>query len=115
MDKRCEEMLNIAYKALDDKKGVDIRAIDISEVSIFADCFLIATGNSRSQIQAMSDEVEEKLQKAGFLLKQIEGYDKANWILADFGDLIIHIFDNESRDFYNLERLWKDGKIISFT
>lgn len=113
MDNRCKEMLNIAYKALDDKKGIDIKAIDISDVCIFADCFLIASGGSASQIHAMADEVDEKLQKAGFMSKQVEGYDKANWILADYGDLIIHIFDKESRDFYDLERLWKDGKEIA--
>ncbi len=113
MDKsNAKEMTKLAILALEDKKAEDIRVIDISEVSIMADYFIIANGSNRSQIQALSDHVQETLGKAGYELKQAEGYNTANWILLDFGDLIVHIFDKENRLFYNLERIWRDGKIV---
>ncbi len=108
-----KEMVLLAVNALEDKKAEDICIIDISEISVLADYFIIAGGNNSSQIQAMSDAVDEKLGKAGYPLKQIEGYNSANWILQDFGDIIVHIFDRENRLFYDLERIWKDGKIVS--
>jgi ribosome-associated protein len=105
-------MAKIAIEALEDKKAQDIKVIDISEVSVIADYFIIAGGSNRSQIQALSDNVDEKLGRAGFPCKQIEGYDSANWILQDFGDVIVHIFDSENRLLYDLERIWRDGKQI---
>ena len=107
-----ESMIKNAVEGLEDKKGEDIKVIDISEVSPISDYFVLASGSNRSQIQAMADSVEEKMHKAGFLLKQVEGYDGANWILMDFVDIVVHIFDRESRNFYDLERIWKDGKLI---
>lgn len=105
-------MARLAIQALEDKKSEDIKVIDISEVSVIADYFIIANGTNRSQIQAMSDNVEETLGRAGYPLKQIEGYQNANWVLLDFNDVIIHIFDKENRLFYDLERIWRDGKLI---
>ena len=107
-----KEIAKLAIAALEDKKAEDIKIIDISEVSVIADYFIIANGTNRSQIQALSDNVEEKLSKAGVPLRQIEGYDTANWVLLDFHDVIIHIFDKENRLFYDLERIWRDGKLI---
>ena len=109
---QSKKMAQIAIDALEDKKAEDLKVIDISEVSVIADYFIIASGSNRSQIQALCDQVEEKLAKEGFLVKQIEGYDTANWVLLDFGDIIVHIFDQENRLFYDLERIWKDGKEI---
>ncbi|MCI5954815.1 MAG: ribosome silencing factor [Lachnospiraceae bacterium] len=106
------EMAKLAIEALEDKKAEDIRMIDISEVSVIADYFIIAGGSNRSQIQALCDNVEEKLGRAGLPVKQIEGYDTANWVLLDFGDIIVHIFDKENRLLYDLERIWRDGKQI---
>ena len=106
-------MIKNTVDALEDKKGEDIKIIDISEVSSIADFFVLASGSNRSQVQAMADYVEEKMHKAGFHLKQIEGYDGAGWILMDFADIVVHIFDRENRDFYDLERIWKDGKIVN--
>lgn len=108
-----KELAKIAVKALDDKKGEDITIIDISEVSVVADYFIIAGGSNRSQIQAMADNVDECLSKNGGRLKQIEGYDAGNWVLLDFQDIIVHIFDKENRLFYDLERIWRDGKLIN--
>lgn len=109
---KVKQMAETAVAALEDKKAEDIRVIDISEVSVLADYFIIASGTNTSQIQAMADEVEEKLSNAGHPMKQIEGYDHANWVLLDFGDIIVHIFDKENRLFYDLERIWKDGKLV---
>ena len=111
-DNKTKEFAVLAVEALEDKKGEDISIIDISEVSVIADYFIIAGGNNKSQIQALSDVVDEKLGRAGLPLKQIEGYNNANWILLDFGDIIVHIFDKENRLFYDLERIWRDGKRI---
>jgi len=110
-----KEMLKLAITALEDKKAEDIKVIDISEVSVIADYFIIAGGNNVSQIQAMSDNVEETLGRAGAAPKQIEGYHTANWILMDFGDIIVHVFDKENRLLYDLERIWRDGKTVDYT
>lgn len=113
MDKKhSTDMAKLAIQALEDKKAEDIRVIDISEVSVLADYFIIAGGSNSNQIQALSDNVEEKLGRAGCPVRQIEGYDTANWVLLDFGDVIVHIFDKENRLLYDLERIWRDGKQI---
>lgn len=109
---KIREMAALAVDALEDKKAEDIRIIDIREVSVVADYFIIASGNNRNQIQAFADEIEERLGKAGYPMKSSEGYENANWILLDFGDLLIHLFDKENRLFYDLERIWRDGKQI---
>ena len=104
-----KEMVKLAYNALSDKKGEDIKVIDIASVSVLADYFIIANGSNESQVKDLIDNVEECLHKAGFVLKQREGYGTASWVLLDFGDIIVHIFDKENRLFYNLERIWRDG------
>lgn len=104
-----KETALLAVDALEDKKAEDIRIIDISEISTIADYFIIADGSNKSQIQAMADNVSEMLGRAGVNLRQMEGYQSANWILMDFQDVIIHIFDRENRLFYDLERIWRDG------
>ncbi|HJA19771.1 ribosome silencing factor [Mediterraneibacter catenae] len=110
---QSKEMARIAYDALSDKKGEDIKIIDITGVSVLADYFIIATGNSDSQVNALVDNVEEELHKAGYPLKQREGRANSSWILLDFGDIIVHVFDKENRLFYDLERIWKDGRNIT--
>ncbi len=111
MDSR--EMARIAVKALEDKKGEDIRIIDISKVSVLADYFIIANGSNTNQVQALVDNVQEELFQAGVEAKQVEGYNTASWILMDFGDIIVHVFSQEDRLFYDLERIWRDGEFIS--
>ncbi|MCM1325674.1 MAG: ribosome silencing factor [Bacteroidales bacterium] len=112
MENKSQEMARLVIAALEDKKAEDIRVIDISEVSVIADYFIIAGGNNKNQIQAICDNVQEKLGRAGYPEKQIEGYDTANWILIDFVDVIVHIFDKENRLLYDLERIWRDGRQI---
>lgn len=109
---QAKKMAQIAYKALEDKKGEDIKVINISEISVLADYFIIANGTSESQVRALVDNVEEQLGKAGFDAKQREGYGTGSWVLLDFGDIIVHIFDKENRLFYDLERIWRDGKLV---
>ena len=106
------EMAKLAIQALEDKKGEEIKVIDISKVSVLADYFIIASGSNRSQVQALSDNVAEVLGRAGVDAKQVEGYETANWILLDFNDVIVHVFDQENRLFYDLERIWRDGKVV---
>ena len=105
-------MAQIACKAIDDKKGQDIKVIDIHNVSVIADYFVIASGTNSNQVQAIVDNVEEQLGRAGFEAKQIEGNRNSSWILMDYGDVIVHIFDEENRLFYDLERIWRDGKVL---
>lgn len=109
-----KEMAKCAYLALEDKKAEDITVIDISGVSVLADYFIIANGTNSNQVTAMADNVDEELHKAGHPVKQMEGYREGNWVLMDYGDIIVHVFDRENRLFYDLERIWRDGNVISF-
>ena len=110
---KAKEMAKIAYEALSEKKGEDVRVIQITEVATFADYFVIADGTNPSQISALVDNVEEQMSKAGFEPKRIEGVRNSNWILMDYGDIIVHVFSKEDRLFYDLERIWKDGKELT--
>lgn len=110
-----KEIARLAIRALEEKKAENIEVIDISEVSVIADYFIIANGTNRNQNQALADSVEEVIGRAGGNLKQVEGYDTAHWILMDFLDVIVHIFDRDNRLFYDLERIWRDGKLIDLS
>jgi len=105
------EAVMAAKAAMEDKKAENIKVLNITGLSPIGDYFILATGNNRSQMQAMSDAADEALAKNHIHAKQTEGYDNANWILMDYGDFMIHIFNPESREFYNLERIWRDAKV----
>lgn len=105
-------LAKIAYNALDDKKGIDITVIDISQISVLSDYFIIAGGSNENQVKALADNVADEFAKLQVPSKHVEGYQNANWILMDFGDVIIHIFNQDDRLFYDLERIWRDGQII---
>lgn len=107
------ELAKIAYNALDEKKGINISIIDISEISTLADYFIIAGGNNENQVKALANSVEEEMYKVDCKPKHIEGFDNANWILMDFSDIIVHVFNEEDRLFYDLERIWRDGKHLA--
>lgn len=94
---------------LSDKKAQDILIIDIEELTVIADCFVIASGRSPLQVRALCDEIEEKLEAEGERVIRKEGYEAARWIVLDYGDILVHIFHKEEREFYNIERLWEDG------
>ena len=106
------EMVKLAKTALEDKKAGDIKVIDISGVSVLADYFIIADGSNVNQVQAMVDNVDEVLGRAGYECKRMEGYGTGGWILMDYGDIIVHAFCREERLFYDLERIWRDGKVL---
>lgn len=112
---QTKNMVKTAHMALEEKKAEDIRVIDISGVSVMADYFIIASAGNQNQIQALMDNVEEKLRKIGCEPRQIEGNRASSWVLMDFRDIIVHIFTREDRMFYDLERIWRDGKDISIT
>lgn len=107
------EMVRCAVNALDDKKAEEIRVLDIREVSIIADYFIIANGTNSNQIRALVDNVQEKMHKAGYSIKAVEGHQNTSWVLLDYTDIIIHIFSKEDRLFYDLEHIWRDGKEIN--
>ena len=107
-----KQMAQLVCRALDEKKGRDIKVIDIHDVSVIADYFVIASGSNQNQVQAMVDNVEEQLGRVGFEPKQVEVVRNSSWILMDYGDVIVHVFDEENRLFYDLERIWRDGKTL---
>ena len=109
---RTKEMVKLAYAALEDKKAKDITVLDIGSVTVIADYFIIASGDNDRQVTALTDSVDEALGKAGFVKRNIEGYATRRWVLMDYGDVVIHIFNTEDRLFYDLERIWRDGRRV---
>ena len=109
---RSKEMAGLAVRALEDKKAADIKVLDIAAISTLADYFIIASGANRNQVQAMADNAEEILGRAGYHARGVEGYRNGNWILLDFGDIVIHLFDQANREFFSIDRLWRDGKEV---
>ncbi len=107
-----KDFAKTAIEVMKDKKAEDIKVLDIHEISTMADYFVIASASNSNQIKAIADEVEQKLYDQGCKLIHSEGYQSARWILLNFGDLIIHIFHKEDREFYQLERVWADAKQI---
>lgn len=112
MERIGKKMARIACEALEEKKAQELRVIDIESVSTLADYFIIASGSNVNQVQALVDNVDEMLGRAGYEPKQIEGYHGASWVLMDYGDIVVHVFDEENRLFYDLERIWRDGKLV---
>ncbi len=103
-------MAKAAAAALEEKKGKDISVIDISGVSVIADYFIIVTADNMRQVDALSDAVQDRMAKEGYELRRAEGVQGSSWVLLDYNDIIVHIFDKEQRLFYDLERIWSDGK-----
>ena len=107
-----KEVAAIAAKALDDRKGVDIALLEIAEVTTLADHFLICTGTSSTHVKSLCDSVEEALDNAGEPALRREGHRGGTWVLLDYGCLVVHVFTEETRQFYDLERLWGDAKKV---
>ena len=108
------EILKTVVKAIDSKKGENIEVIKVEDLTILAEYFVIATGTSSTQVKALADEVEYKLSLEGVEPHHIEG-EKSPWVCLDFNSVVVHIFYKDQRDFYQLERLWEDGKKIDIT
>ena len=109
-----EQAVKIA-KILDSKIAQDIKIIEISDVTILADYMVIATGRSSTQVKSLADEVEYQMDEAGVSVSHIEGHRSNSWILLDYVDIIVNVFNEEAREFYNLERLWQDGKELDLS
>jgi len=107
-----DERVWSALRAASDKKALDVVALDLRPLASFTDYFLIASGTNTRQVQAIADEVVERLKKEGTRAARVEGYQTAEWVLLDYGDFIFHIFEDKSRRFYDLERLWREAARI---
>jgi len=104
-----KDMLKLVWKAIDDKFGFDTIVLKVDELTPMADYFFITNGSNPNQIKAIGVSVEEELAKHKITLRHSEGMNSANWVLLDFGDIVVHIFDKENREFYDLERVWADA------
>lgn len=110
----AKKMALVAFDAMEDKKAEEVCAIEIGEVTSIADYFIIGSGNSSSQVEAIVDNVKERLyRELGADVKRVEGTKNSGWILLDYGDIVVHVFSKEDRLFYDLERIWRDGKKLS--
>lgn len=107
-----DERILTALSAASEKKALEVVILDLRDIATFTDYFLITSGANERQVQAIADEVVEKLKKAGTPAARVEGYRTAEWILIDYGDLIVHIFGDKARKFYDLERLWREGRRV---
>lgn len=114
MPEDVKKFVLTACDAADNKKAGDIKVLDIRDISPIADYFIICSGSSPIQVRAIADEIEEKIENAGYELYHKEGYESSRWILLDFGEIIIHVFHEEERNFYNIERLWADAEVINY-
>lgn len=109
----AKEKLKVIVKAMDSKIAEDIQIIEIGDLTIVADYFVIANGTSNTHTKAIAEEAEFKLSQEGIEPLRTEGYDNSLWIVLDYGDIVVHVFNKDTREHYNLERLWSDGKIIN--
>jgi ribosome-associated protein len=108
-----DENVKLALRCAEEKKAVRTTVLDLREIASFAEFFIITSGTNQRQVQAIADEIEEQLKKQlAERPVRIEGYATAEWILMDYGDFIVHIFDQKAREFYDLERLWRDAKKV---
>ncbi len=101
-----QEKLKVIVDSCENKKGIDIQVLNISKMSSIADYFVIVSGNSSNQVMALADEIDEKMSEKGVDKINSQGYDSRRWILLDYGDIIVHVFHREEREYYNLEKLW---------
>lgn len=114
MSSKAIKISNQIASWIEEKKGKDIQVLDISELSSLADCFVIASGESSLQVQSIANFVEEKAEEQDLSLRRKEGYRNGRWILLDYNSVIVHIFHEEEREFYKLERLWQDANNVNF-
>lgn len=107
-----KEVIQRVANVCDDKRAEDIIALDMQEVSLMADCFLICHGNNERQVQAIAKSIKESMEEIGVSINRMEGYEQARWILVDLGDVVCHVFHKDERSYYNLERLWGDASRV---
>ena len=104
--------MKIIKKAIDDKKGEDIKILDIQKLCVICDYFVITHGYNQPQVEAITDNIIDELTKLGISPRRVEGQKNSGWILLDYGDIVIHVFMNDQRSFYELERIWKDAENV---
>ena len=109
---QLDQRVVLALQAAAEKKAIDPAVLDLREIASFTDFFVITSGANERQVQAISDEVYETLKKAGSTAARVEGYKTAEWILLDYGDFVVHVFEQKARNFYDLERLWRESKRV---
>ena len=107
-----KELTGIAISALEDKKGEDIKILDIQKLCVICDYFVITHGYNQPQVEAITDNIIDELTKLGISPRRVEGQKNSGWILLDYGDIVIHVFMNDQRSFYELERIWKDAENV---
>jgi len=107
-----DERMLMALNAAGEKKAINSVVLDLRDIASFTDYFVITSGTNERQVQAISDEIVETLKKAGTTAARVEGYKTAEWILLDYGDFVVHVFDEKARSFYDLERLWRESKRV---
>lgn len=112
MSLTSNKLLELTLKAVEDKKAMNVVALDLRNVSPISDFFVICHGNSDIQVQAIATEVRKVVHEAGVNIRGIEGMDSARWVLMDLGDVVVHIFHRDEREYYNIERLWSDAKVV---
>ncbi|HZG78502.1 MAG TPA: ribosome silencing factor [Paenibacillus sp.] len=107
-----DALLQLAVEAAEDKKAQNIVALDLQGISPVADYYVICHGNSDTQVQSITTEIRKKAEEAGIRVRGVEGFDTARWVLLDIGDVVVHVFHREEREYYNIERLWSDAKSV---
>ncbi|WP_420908662.1 ribosome silencing factor [Brevibacillus humidisoli] len=109
-----EELARLVVKAAEEKKAENVVVIDISNLSVIAEYFIVCHGNNERQVQAIVSEIRDKAHEQGYNVRGIEGADEGKWVLIDIGDVVVHVFHREEREFYNIERLWGDAPRVTF-
>lgn len=112
MEIYTKQLLEITVSAAENKKALDLIALDLQGISLIADYFVICHGNSDRQVQAIVNEIRNRVHEAGITIRGVEGFDVARWVLIDLGDVIVHVFHQDERKYYNIEKLWSDAKVV---
>jgi ribosome-associated protein len=107
-----DQLVNVVVNAVEDKKAMNVLALNLKGISLLADYFVICHGNSDVQVQAIATAVKKKAEEHGLQVRRIEGFDSARWVLVDLGDVVVHVFHRDEREYYNIERLWSDAKVV---
>ncbi|MCG7407898.1 ribosome silencing factor [Paenibacillus sp. ACRRX] len=107
-----KQLLHLAVDAAEDKKAMDLVVLDLQGISLIADYFVICHGNSDTQVQAIANEIRQSAHQAGTIVRGTEGMDSGRWVLIDLGDVVVHVFHREEREYYNIEKLWSDAKVV---
>ncbi|WP_274651980.1 ribosome silencing factor [Paenibacillus humicola] len=114
MTVKADELMQLVVAAAEDKKAHQIVALNLTGVSLVADYFVICHGNSDTQVQAITTEIRKRAEESGARVRGVEGMDSARWVLVDLGDVVVHVFHRDEREYYSLERLWSDAKVVEF-